>query len=55
MIYERGGISAVGSIFPRVLPNEPDGTIDLKSIELNIPSFIDPHVNPIRSISLEST
>ena len=55
MCYDRGGISVVGNILPRVLPNELDGTIDIKTLELNIPTFSNQHVNPIRSIGLEST
>ena len=55
MCYERGGISGLASILPRVLQNEDDGTIDLKTIELTIPTFTDPHVNPIMSIGLESS
>ena len=55
LCYERGGISAVGSILPRVLQNQPDGTLDLKTLEETIPPFKDPHVNPIRSIALESS
>ena len=27
--YERGGISGVGSIMPKMLKNQPNGTIDL--------------------------
>jgi threonine aldolase len=30
--YERGGVSLVGSIMPRVIPNEADGTLDLTAI-----------------------
>lgn len=28
--YERGGLAAIGSIFPQVVPNLPDGTWDNK-------------------------
>jgi len=30
--YERGGMSGIGSVFPLVLPNNPDGTLDLEKI-----------------------
>ena len=55
MCYERGGIAGLASILPRVLQNEKDGTIDLKTLELTIPPFSDQHVTPIVSIGLESS
>jgi threonine aldolase len=30
--YERGGVSAIGSIFPTIVRNLPDGTFDLKEL-----------------------
>ena len=35
--YERGGLAAIGSIFPQVVPNLPDGTFDLKVLQKSIP------------------
>jgi threonine aldolase len=31
--YEQGGSAAIGGIHSRTLPNEPDGTLDLKAVE----------------------
>ena len=55
MCYERGGISSLAGILPRALLNEPDGTIDLETLALTIPTFADPHVTPVVSIGLESS
>lgn len=32
-VYENGGISTIGGVHPRTLKNNPDGTIDINSIE----------------------
>ena len=55
MHYERGGMATIGSIMPRALRNNPDGTIDLKDIELNIPTIEDPHIVPPQAIALETS
>ena len=55
LCHERGGVAIAGSIFPRVIQNQPDGTLDLETIKLNLPVFSDPHVNRIASIALESS
>ncbi len=34
---ERGGISALGGIHPIIVPNQPDGTMDLKELAYIIP------------------
>jgi threonine aldolase len=53
-IYEQGGIAVLGSIHPRPLHNEPDGTIDLHAIEAAIrPENV--HFPRTRLISLENT
>ncbi len=53
-IYEQGGIAALGSIHPRVLPNQPDGTLDLADIEAAIrPDNI--HFPRTRLIAVENT
>jgi len=35
-IYENGGISTIGHVHPRVVPNKEDGTMDLRKIEASI-------------------
>lgn len=53
-VYEQGGIAALGSIHPRPLPNEPDGTIPLDAIEGAIrPDNV--HFPRTRLIALENT
>jgi threonine aldolase len=52
--YEQGGMSAVGGIHPRTLPNKPDGTIDAAAIEAAIrPENV--HFPRTRLIALENT
>jgi len=52
--YEQGGMSAVGGIHPRTLPNKPDGTIDTAEIEAAIrPENV--HFPHTRLIALENT
>ena len=55
--YERGGVGSIASIMPTVLPNELDGTIDLKKIAkaAAIAPINDPHIVKVRGISLESS
>jgi threonine aldolase len=52
--YERGSISAFGGIFPTVMPNAVDGTLDVKSMNAIIPTFDDPHIAAIKGISIET-
>lgn len=54
-LYEAGGTSALGGIHPHILPNEPDGTLDLAKIERAIRNPDDPHQPPTRLICLENT
>lgn len=35
-VYENGGISTIGQVHPRVVPNKEDGTMDLRKIEASI-------------------
>lgn len=35
-LYENGGISTIGQVHPRVVPNKEDGTMDLRKIEASI-------------------
>ncbi|MCE5244417.1 MAG: low-specificity L-threonine aldolase, partial [Desulfobacteraceae bacterium] len=52
--YEAGGMATLGGIHPRPIRNEPDGTMDLKSIEEAIrPDNV--HFPRTRLIALENT
>jgi threonine aldolase len=53
-LYEAGGISALGGIHPRTLPNLEDGTLDLSAVEGAIRGD-NPHYPITRLISLENT
>lgn len=53
--YERGGMSSIGSVFPRVIQNLPDGTLDLHQIKHEVPSADDTHIVRVAGISLESS
>ena len=52
--YEQGGMAVVGSILPRTLPNQPDGTLALDAIEHAIRPD-DQHFPITRMIALENT
>ena len=52
--YEQGGLSALGGIHPRVLVNQPDGTLSLADIESAIRPD-DVHFPRTRLITLENT
>ncbi len=52
--WEAGGISVVGGIHPHLLPNLPDGTLDLEEIKGAIRED-DPHFPRSRTIYLENT
>jgi threonine aldolase len=52
--YEQGGAASLGGIHPRTLPNEPDGTIRLESIEAAVRSD-DVHFPRSRLVILENT
>ena len=53
-LNEVGGIAALGGIHPHIIPNEPDGTLNLDTVEKKIrPS--DLHYPPTRLIALENT
>jgi threonine aldolase len=53
--YERGSISAFGGIFPTVLPNSADATLNINAMKSIIPSFDDPHIAAIKGISIETS
>src|SRR3954463_4500176 len=40
--YEAGGLAVLGSIQPQVVPNRPDGTLDLAEVEAAVKAD-DPH------------
>ena len=52
--YEAGGLSVLGSIHPQVVPNRPDGTLDLAEVEALIKPD-DPHFPRTRLLALENT
>jgi threonine aldolase len=53
-LNEVGGLSALGGVHPHIIKNEPDGTLDLKTIEQKIRAS-DLHYPPTRLITLENT
>ena len=53
-VSEAGGISALGSIFPHTIPNQPDGTLRLEDIERAIRAD-NIHFPRTRLICLENT
>jgi len=52
--YEAGGLAVLGSIQPQVVPNRPDGTLDLADVEAAIKPD-DPHFPRTRLLALENT
>ncbi len=53
-LYEAGGVAALGGVHPHPVPNQPDGTLSLESIEAAIRPD-DPHFPISRLICLENT
>lgn len=53
-LYEAGGISALGGIFPHTISNQPDGTLKIDDIHHAIRSK-DIHFPPTKLIILENT
>jgi len=53
-LFEAGGISALGGIFPHTLPNQPDGTLSLNAIPRAIRAN-DVHQPVSKMIILENT
>jgi threonine aldolase len=53
-VYEAGGAAVLGSIVPKVVPNQPDGTLDLGAVEAAIAPN-DAHFAPVRMLALENT
>ena len=52
--YERGGMAAIASIYPTVVPNLPDGTFDLKVLQKMIPPQTE-HIAQPTVIALENS
>ena len=52
--YEAGGLAVLASIQPQVVPNRPDGTLDLAAVEAAIKPD-DPHFARTRLLALENT
>lgn len=52
--YEQGGISSLGGVHPRTVPNKPDGTMDLRRVEQAIRKQ-DDHYPITRLICIENT
>jgi threonine aldolase len=52
--YEAGGLAVLGSIQPQVVPNRPDGTLELAEVEAAIKPD-DPHFPRTRLLALENT
>jgi threonine aldolase len=53
-LFEAGGISALGGVFPHTIPNQSDGTLRLEDIRSAIRSD-DIHQPPSRLVILENT
>ena len=53
-LYEAGGISALGGVHPRTIPNQPDGTLRLNDIRHAIRGE-DIHFPPSKLLILENT
>ncbi len=54
-MYEQGGMAALGGIHPRVLKNQPDGTLDLDEIVAAIRDPGNPHFPRTKLITVENT
>lgn len=54
VLFEAGGISALGGIHSRQIPNQPDGALDLQDI-LSVIRTDDVHYPITRLVSLENT
>jgi threonine aldolase len=54
-MYEQGGMAALGGIHPRVLKNQPDGTLDLDEIVAAIRDPNNPHFPRTKLITVENT
>jgi threonine aldolase len=55
VLYEGGGISALGGIHPRQIMEQPDGSLALEDIESVLRPADDHHQPPSRLVSIENT
>lgn len=53
-LYETGGLAALGSIYPLVIPNKPDGTLDLDLVQYKIPPKTE-HMAQAAVLALENS
>ena len=54
-VFEAGGSAVVGGIHPRTIPNQPDGTLDLRALEAAIRDPGNSHFPHSRLICVENT
>ncbi|XP_002975719.2 probable low-specificity L-threonine aldolase 2 [Selaginella moellendorffii] len=54
-VYEQGGMATLGGVFPSIVPNNPDGTMDLRAVENAIKPLDDEHFATTRLICIENT
>jgi hypothetical protein len=54
-VYEQGGISTLGGVHPRTIPNKLDGTMDLAMVEAAIRPLNDDHYPATRLICIENS
>jgi threonine aldolase len=54
-MYEQGGMAALGGIHPRVLRNQPDGTLDLDEIVAALRDPNNAHYPKSRLVTVENT
>ncbi len=54
-VYEQGGMAALGGIHPRVLKNQPDGTLDLDEVVAALRDPDNPHFPRSKMITVENT
>ncbi|KAJ7200465.1 hypothetical protein O6H91_Y495500 [Diphasiastrum complanatum] len=54
-VYEQGGISTLGGVHPRIIPNKADGTMNLREVEAAIRPPNDDSYPNTRLICIENT
>ena len=54
-LYEQGGVAQIAGVFPRLIRNLPDGTLDLQELERKLNKIDDPHLTFSRVICVENT
>ena len=54
-VYEQGGMAALGGIHPRVLRNQPDGTLDLNEVVAALRDPSNPHFPRSKMVTVENT